>query len=448
MVQHMNREQLIKKYVSTHPKSLALHKRAVERFAANGATHYSRILEPFRPYVTHAQGSLKWDVDGHEYIDFVMGHGALILGHGHPKVVKAIQSQMAKGVHYGENHELEVRWADLIQLMMPVAERVEFCASGQEANLLAFRLARLSTGRKKVLRFVENFHGWADEVTLIPDGAVRSEVTIIPMNDMESLEAALATGEYALVHVEGGGAHMAGQIPWDRDFIRALPAVTEKHGTLFCIDEVVTGFRDSRGGWQELVGVKPHLSTLGKCVGGGLGVGVVVGRADLFEGLRPGGAAGRRMSHSGTWNANPLTSAAGVAACEIYTDGSPQKRAVEIGAYLREAGNKVLKEKGINGHLYGRTVIHTYFGPFDFKPENEYSPPTRNLKTIMGDKSTAELKTLLGLHLLQRGIATMGGRLFIMSAAHSEADVDRTISAFAESLDDMTAEGVLIETRS
>lgn len=443
MAQHMNREKLIERYLETHPQSLALHKKAVEKFAANGATHTVRILEPFRPYVTHAKGSLKWDVDGNEYVDFVMGHGTLILGHSHPRIVEALQAQMAKGVHYGENHELEVRWADLVQQMMPVAERVEFCACGQEGNMLAFRLARLATGRKKVLRFVENFHGWADEVTLNPQGAVCPEVTIIPMNDMEAVEATLAGKEYALVHVEGGGAHMAGQIPWDRDFIRALPAVTEKYGTLLCIDEVVTGFRESRGGWQELIGVKPHLSTLGKCVGGGLAVGAVIGRADLFDGLRSGGAAGGHMSHSGTWNANPLTSTAGVTACELYLDGSVQKKAAEMGAYLRDSGNKVLRQKGINGLLYGRTVIHVYFGPFDFEPDNEYSPPTKNVGLIMGDEKAVALKGLLTLHLLQRGIAPMAGPMFIMSAAHTKADIDRAVDAFSESLDDMIAEGVL-----
>jgi len=444
MNKHMTKEQLVDEYIASHPKSRALHEKAAHKFAANGATHTARVLDPFRPYITHAQGSRKWDVDGHEYVDFVMGHGALILGHGHPKVVEAVQSQMAKGVHYGENHELEVRWADLIQEMMPVAEKVEFCASGQEGNMMAFRLARLATGRKKILRFVENFHGWGDEVTLVQDGAVCPEVTIVPMNDMAAVESALATREYALVHAEGGGAHMAGQIPWDWDFIRALPGVTEKYGTLFCIDEVVTGFRESRGGWQELTGVRPHLSTLGKCAGGGLGVGVVIGRADVFQGLQPG--AGRRMSHSGTWNANPLTSAAGVAACELYLDGSPQKKAAELGAYLRDKGNEILKQKGISGLLYGRTVIHAYFGPFDFVPDNLYSPPSKDVRTVMGDKSSGALKTLLGLHLLQRGIATMGARFFVMSAAHTREDVDRALEAFADALDDVMAEGVLSTT--
>lgn len=442
----LTREELVREYERTHPRSVELHRRAVRLYGADGATHVARVMDPFRPYVTHAQGSRKWDVDGHEYIDFVMGHGALILGHGNPRILKACQEQLANGVHYGENHELEVRWGELIQQMMPVAERIEFCASGQEANMMAMRLARVATGRKKVLRFVENFHGWADEVTLNTAGAVAPEVDVIPMNDLAVVEKALATREYAVVFAEGGGAHMAGQIPWNRSFIRALPELARKYGTLCLIDEVVTGFRESRGGWQEVVGVKPDLSTLGKCVGGGLGVGAVIGRADLFASLSTKAPAGARITHSGTWNANPLTSASGVAACELYLDGAPQKKAVEMGAYLREAGNQVLRDRKVSGLLYGRTIIHVYFGPFDFQPDNEYTPPSSDVAKIMGSKETGALKNLLGFHLLQRGIATMSGRFFVMSAVHSKQDVDRTIEAFAESLDNMIAEGVLPRT--
>ena len=439
----LTREELVREYERTHPRSLELHQKSIQSFGADGATHVARVLDPFRPYVTHAQGSKKWDVDGNEYIDFVMGHGALILGHGHPNIVKACQEQIAKGVHYGENHELELRWAELIKQVMPVAERIEFCASGQEANMMAIRLARVSTGRKKVLRFVENFHGWADEVTLNTAGAVAPEVDLIPMNDLNILEKALATREYAVVFVEGGGAHMAGQVPWDRSFVRAVPALTKKYGTVFHLDEVVTGFRESRGGWQEVVDVKPDLSTLGKCVGGGLGVGAVIGRADLFGALSSKAPAGTRITHSGTWNANPLTSAAGVAACELYQDGEPQKKALAMGTYLREAGNQILRDKNVSGRLYGRTVIHTYFGPLEVEPDNEYTPPTEDVEKIIGGKESGALKTLLGLHLLNRGIATMGGRFFVMTAAHSKEDIDRAMEQFAGSLDSMIAEGVI-----
>ena len=164
---------IVEEYIGSHQKSQKLHERAKKVFAADGATHYIRLLEPFRPYTTHAMGSRKWDVDGNEYIDYVLGHGALILGHGHPAIVRAVQEQMAKGVHYGDNHELEIEWAELIQGMMPAMERIEFFSCGQEANVMAVRLARIFTSRRRLLKFEENFHGWADELAAPAPGRCR-----------------------------------------------------------------------------------------------------------------------------------------------------------------------------------------------------------------------------------------------------------------------------------
>ncbi|GAI90073.1 unnamed protein product, partial [marine sediment metagenome] len=271
--------------------------------------------------------------------------------------------QMTKGVHYSENHELEVEWAELIKSMMPMAERVEFCACGQEANMMAIRLARAFTGRKKILRFEENFHGWGDELVARGSlGVVAPEVNIIPFNDLNKVEEELAKREYAILLTEGGGAHMAGQVPIDIDFVRALRDLTRKYGTVWLIDEVVTGFRDAPGGWQSIVGIKPDLTTLGKCIGGGLSVGAVVGRADIMDVLNPELPIEQRIRHTGTWNANPLTAAAGVAACKLYLEGEPQRKARELADYLRGKGNKVLKERSISGRLYSRSIVHLYLG--------------------------------------------------------------------------------------
>ena len=184
----------------SHPGSEGLHRRAIEVFVGNGATHVGRILDPFRPYITHAKGSRKWDVDGNEYIGYVMGHGAPILGHSHPEVVRAVQEQMAKGVHYGENHELEMEWAELIKSMMAWVDRVEFFACGNEANMMTVRLGRVFTGRKKVLKFEHHFHGWADQLTApgtpdtIPEDNIINTVPI-PANDLDILEKELAKRE-------------------------------------------------------------------------------------------------------------------------------------------------------------------------------------------------------------------------------------------------------------
>jgi len=434
---------ITEEYIRTHRGSQKLHERAEKSFAANGATHAGRLLDPFRPYITHAMGSRKWDVDGNEYIDYVLGHGALILGHCHPEIVRAVQEQMTKGVHYGDNHELEVEWAELIKSMMPAMERVEFVSCGQEANLMAIRLARIFTGRRKVLKFEENFHGWADELAAPAPGVIGEEVKVIPGNDIDQVEKELATGEYAIVLVEGGGAHMAGQIPWDDDFIRALTDLTRKYGTILLIDEVVTGFRDSPGGWQTTVGVTPDLTSLGKTIGGGLAVGAVGGRADIMDILKPKLPPEQFLRHSGTWNANPLAAAAGIAACKLYLDGQVQRNANQLGAYLREKGNQVLKAKGINGRLYGRSIVWIYLGPIDYEPVNDTLPPTGDAGKLL---SGGEVKARLCLHLLQRGVSTMGGRFFILSVAHTREDIDQTIQAFGDSLEAMIAEGTLHKT--
>jgi glutamate-1-semialdehyde 2,1-aminomutase len=436
-------EQLVEEYVRAHLKSQKLHERALKHFSAMGATHFARVIEPFRPYITHAKGSRKWDVDGNEYIDYVMGHGALILGHSHPAVVEAVQKQMAKGVHFGENHELEVALAELIGKMMPMAEKVAFFSCGQEANMMAIRLSRVFTGRRKVLRFEENFHGWADE--LIREGSagiLADEVSIIPSNDLNILEAELSTGEYAVLLTEGGGAFMNGRVPIDLDFTRALPELTRKYGTVWVLDEVVTGFRDAPGGWQSVVGVTPDLTTLGKCVGGGLPIGAVAGRPDIMEAFNPAVPMERRVVHSGTWNANPLVCSAGIAACRLYQDGEPQRTARERADYCRKEGNKVIKELGISGCLYSRTIVHLYLGPMEFVPPDDTLPPTKDTKKIMNPK-TLPIFSRLGLHLLQRGIAAFDRGLFVLSAAHTREDIDRTVQALGESLDAMIEEGTL-----
>lgn len=437
-------DKIIEEYIRTHPGSERLHERAEKVFAANGATHRARILDPFRPYITHARGSRKWDVDGNEYIDYVLGHGALILGHCHPDVVGAVQQQVARGTHYGENHELEIEWAELIKSMMPVMKRIEFFSCGQEANMMAIRLARAFTGRRKVLRFVENFHGWADELLgPTPAGTVADEVKVLPMHDLECLEEELAKKEYAILILEGGGAHMGGQIPWDADFVRALPGLSQRYGTVFLIDEVVTGFRDAPGGWQATIAVTPDLTTLGKTIGGGLSVGVLGGRADIMDMLKPKASPQQFVTHPGTWNANPLTAAAGIAAGKLYIGGEVQKRANQLGAYLRKRGNQALKERGINGRLYGRSIVHIYLGPIDYEPSDDTLPPTKDVDKLMAGTPT---KQCLCLHLLHRGVATMGAKNFILSAAHSEEDIDQTVMALSDSLDAMIREGSLNQT--
>ncbi len=148
-------------YTQKHARSKQLYEKA-SRLFPGGVTHDTRYVTPFPTYITHASGSRKWDVDGNEYIDYVMGHGALILGHCHPAVVSAVQEQVAKGTHVGACTELEIRWAEAVMALMPSIEKIRFHSSGTEATLMAFRLARAFTGKNKIVKFQDHFHGWQD----------------------------------------------------------------------------------------------------------------------------------------------------------------------------------------------------------------------------------------------------------------------------------------------
>ena len=435
-------DSAIETYRRHHPRSAEVHARAITLFAAQGATHFSRVHNPYRPYIMRAEGSRKWDLDGHEYLDYVMGHGALVLGHSHPAVVEAIQRQAALGLHYGDNHPLEVEWAERIRALMPAAERIEFCASGQEANQMGIRVARAATGRRKLLKFQHNYHGWADE--LAPKGApgaIDDQVTVIPANDPGLVEHHLASREFAVVLVEGGGGRVSGRVPTDVGFFQALPDLCRRHGTVLVLDEVVTGFREAPGGWQSVVGITPDLTTIGKAASGGLAAGALLGRADLLAVLSPAAPADRRVVHGGTWNAVPISCAAGIAACDLYPGGAPQQTARARADRFRRDANAMFRRIGAPARCYGRSVVHLYLGSIDDQPADGTGAPAATAKLM--DPAATPMYQRLDLHLLERGVATMRGEALCFSAAHSEADVDRTVAAFESATVALIEEGGL-----
>lgn len=424
---------LEKEYIARRPESAARHEAARHYFAAEGATHFTRVGMPFRPYISHAMGSRKWDIDGHEYVDYVMGHGALILGHSHPVVVEAVQRQAARGFHYGDNHPLEVEWAGRIRDLVPAAQRIEYFAGGQEANQMAIRVARVATGRKRLLKFRFNYHGWADELTAEgAPGALDDWVTTIPANDVSLVEQELAGGEYAAVLIEAGGGRLSGRFPTAVEFYQALPSVTAKYGTILILDEVVTGFREAPGGWQSVVGITPDLTTMGKAASGGLPSGLLLGRSDLLACLSPSAGPGKVVAHGGTWNAVPLTCAAGIAACGLYAGGGPQRIANEMAGLLRERANAMFRTRGLPARLYGRSVTHVFLGEIERETDGVLPPVTDTAS--LADPAARALHQRLDLHLLHRGVASLRGEAFVFSAAHSEADVDLTLQALEESV--------------
>ena len=271
---------VVETYRAMHPKSAALYDRA-RAIIPGGVTHDGRHMKPFPVYVERALGSHKWDVDGHEYVDYWMGHGALFLGHCHPKVVKAIQEQAAKGTHFGASHELEVRWAELITKLIPSAEMVRFAMSGTEATHLALRIARAFTGRNKVVKFQGHFHGWHDGVVAavnppydVPMSAgvpesVLDQLLVCPPNDIKSVDTMLERGDVAAVILEPAGGQ-SGTTPTIPGYLQELRSLTTRHKVVLIFDEVITGFRYAPGGAQAYFGVTPDMTTLAKIVAGGL----------------------------------------------------------------------------------------------------------------------------------------------------------------------------------
>jgi len=437
-----------------HPTSRKFHQRALRLFP-DGVTHDIRHQTPFPLYVTHARGSRKWDADGNEIVDYVMGHGSLLLGHQHPAVVEAVTAQAARGTHYGASHELEIRWGELVQRLVPSAERLRFTSSGTEATMMALRLARAFTAREKVVRLREHFHGWNDSVTGqppdegsrpyspgLPAGTLESSI-VIPQNDTSALRRTFADhgNEIAAVIFEATGAHW-GSDPIELDYVRELRTATREHGALLIFDEVITGFRVSPGGAQAAYGIQPDLTTMAKILGGGLPGGCVAGRADVFEQIAMGADGVRygpeRIQHPGTYNANPLSAAAGSACLALIADGEAQRRAAETAAALARSLNAVLREESLAGCVYGQSsMLHIALG-MEQQPPDGHSWGWHALPAPPPSVSPGVARALRN-GMLNHGVDLMAGGLMV-SAAHGPDDVALTVDAFHAVLREMRAE--------
>jgi glutamate-1-semialdehyde 2,1-aminomutase len=443
---------LTERYAAEFAGSRKLHEEARALFP-NGVTHDLRYLEPFPVYVDRAAGAHKWDVDGHELIDYWSGHGALLLGHGDPAVVEAVQRQMGRATHPGACHALEIEWGRWVRKLVPSAERLRFVSSGTEATLMALRLARLHTGRPRVLKFAGHFHGWHDFVIpaadLPYDGGpvpgvpreIAAHTVVVSPNDPEAVERALAEdAQIGCVILEPTGGHF-GAVPVRGDFLRALREITARHGRLLIFDEVITGFRVSPGGAQGHFGVTPDLTTLAKILAGGLPGGCVAGRADVLAALefRPGKA---KMKHPGTFNANPLSAAAGVATLERVATGEPNRRANDTARLLRRKLNEVFTGRGLDWVAYGEfsgiKLLPGYRGP---RPTGDDFVPYDGDANRLDGARNARLVHAFRRAMLLHGV-DVPGLSGMTTAAHTEADVARTVAAVAGSVDLLRAEAM------
>jgi glutamate-1-semialdehyde 2,1-aminomutase len=443
--------QLSETYSSKRQKSLELFERA-SKVLAGKVGHDLRYFQPVPLYIERAKGGRKWDVDGNEYVDFLLGNGALLLGHAVPEVLEAVQQAAALGTHFGNDHPLQIEWAELVQRLVPSAERVRFVNSGTEATLLALRLSRAYTRRNKILRFEGHFHGWHDDVVhgfqppFDADGSlgvppsVRENTVSLAADDLDRVEALLSSDkEIAAAILEPSGASW-GRVPLGREFLAGLREITTRHDVVLIFDEVVTGFRFSPGGAQALYGVTPDLSCFAKILTGGLPGGAVVGRAHIMKLFdhtnEPKHDRFERVIHLGTFNASPLSAAAGIVVLKQVATGEPIRRVNELAQKLRENFDAILERNQVAGYVYGTcSAFHVYF---------ETDPQRIGRASKRQDLHTTEAVLLKGMpgnlvteyqrHLRYRGVDLMSSTGGVLCSAHTQEDIDHATQAFDETI--------------
>ena len=382
------------------------------------------------PFFTQrATGSRLWDVDGNEYIDYVCSWGPMILGHAHPKVIRAVQEAARDGTSFGTPNPREVRLAQLVCEAFPSIQKVRFVNSGTEATMSAIRLARGFTKRDKILKFEGCYHGHADALLVkagsggatfdVPDSAgvpadfARNTLTL-PLNDFAALDS-VNWRDIACVIIEPIPANM-GLIPLKSGFLEKLRKLTHDNGALLILDEVISGFRVARGGAQELYGIQADLTTLGKIIGGGLPVGAFGGRADVMDMLAPGGP----VYQAGTLSGNPLAMAAGIATLHELSQSGAYEKLERLAAALCGEWGKIVK----GSHARIGSLFCTFF-------------TEREVVDYASAKTSDTKRYGRFFHaMLDRGVYLAPSQFEVgfLSLAHTEQDIEQTLRVVAEAV--------------
>ena len=456
VVTRLDGQSVDEQYLMANPRSQDLFVEQ-SRLVPGGYTHRARVLEPFPLFVERNVGAHKWDVDGHRYIDYWLGHGSMLLGHAYPPVVEAIRRQAERGLHAGGETELAIVWAKLIREFVPSAESVRFMASGGEATQLAIRVVRAYTGRSKILKFRGAFHGWHDAVTVgalppwdtpssagVP-AAISDTVVAVPFLELDRVEKALHTNpDIAAILLEPGG--LSGDtVPSEPDFVAGLRLLADKYKAVLVFDEVVTGFRYPQGSVQEAFGVRPDLTTLGKVVSGGMPAGVLVGSAEVMDVLAwkddPHWQRYRMVPHPGTWNAAPITAAAGVTTLQAVRNTDAIDRAIALTKRLIDGLNAAFEAARVDAFAYGRgAFFKTCRGSRPPVFSGDHSDVESDVDQLLG--GWGDRGPLLRKAMLLEGVDLMRESGF-MSVAHTEQDIDETSAAMERALVRLKQEGEL-----
>jgi glutamate-1-semialdehyde 2,1-aminomutase len=411
---------------------------------AGGVSSDARRLPGAPLFADHARGARLVDVDGTEYIDFVLGQGPAILGHCPPAVADAVAAQARRGMSYSAQHEAEVELAETICRLVPSAERVRFNSVGSEAVHAALRLARGHTGRGKILKFEGHYHGWLDPVlySVHPDLALAgpaqaphvvvgtggqqlttaADLLVAPWNDLPAFAAILSANadDIAAVIMEPVLCNTGVILP-EPGFLEGVARLCRQAGALVIFDEIITGFRLAPGGAQEYLGITPDLSALGKALAGGMQLSALVGRAEIMEDIAAG-----RVAHAGTFNSHPVAVAAAQATVAVLD----QQRDTIYPA-LFSLGQRLAD--GLRGaaRRAGVPLLVSSVGPLVQTYVTE-AEQVRNYR----DFAATDLAAMARLHrlLMQRGVSMVPRGLWFLSAAHTPDDIDCAVVAAADAL--------------
>ena len=445
---------ILERYAQKFGKSLEWHRRGESLFAG-GISQLTRYKTPFPIYYERAEGAFKYDMDGNPIIDYLMGSGSLIMGHSPPEVASAIAEQAPKGTLLTGAMPHEVRYAEAVKRRMPSLERIRFTNSGTESTYLAVRLARAYTGKTKIVKFKDHFHGWHDYVTPesemslggIPQAALDT-VIVAPVDAAAVSRILSEDDDIAAVIVECHGAHYGTYPLQNPQFLQDLRDLTERHGVVFIMDEVITGFRLSPGGAQVRWSLEPDLTTMSKIMGGGQGGAAVGGKAEIIDLLASSGDPEWDKTHqvaqSGTFSANPVTAVAGIATLEAIATKGINARADTLAQRLKDGLNEAFIQNEVVGHARGiASIVHLNLGADCDCDRGICTMPHAEIRRT----STPFEKTrLFRQAMLVNGVELMGGMggpSFMASTAHDEDLIDQTVEAFSQSVKDLREEGAL-----
>jgi glutamate-1-semialdehyde 2,1-aminomutase len=419
------------------PRSQDAYERA-SRFIPGGVNSPARAFgavggNPI--FIARGEGPYLWDLDGNQYLDYVGSWGPLILGHAHPKVLRAVEEAARRGSSFGAPTELETELAELIIDAVPSMEMVRFVSSGTEASMSALRLARGFTGGDKIIKFAGCYHGHVDSLLVqagssattlgvpnspgVPQGCT-NDTLVLRYNDFGGLADVFKSqgDKIAAVILEPIVGNMGVVIP-EREFLDELRRLTELHGALLIYDEVITGFRVANGGAQQLFHSMPDLTILGKVVGGGMPVGAYGGRADVMKHVMPAGT----VFQAGTLSGNPVAMAAGLATLGELRDHPPYVLLEELGKRLTDGLTKAATAAGIPHQLARVGSMWTFF--FNSQPVTDYD---------VARKSDAAKFAKFFWAMMERGIYLPCSQFeaAFISTAHTARQIDQTIAAARE----------------